>query len=951
MLTTLLFLAQLQAPLRSEPVRLVREIQAELDRNGGHALERVWRATLRQRPADPRAMLAVATFERNRYRYAPSESLLVALERSVPADDPWQAMSRVGRAAWRALGTDVAMADSLLTQARAIAQRASARDVEAEAVLLLSGIRSRTRGPRAGLQLLGEWWGLLPSPAPADSALHECQRGVLSDQLGDTTASAKVLAAVQRARALRSWRVAGNCSLALAQAQDRRGFTGAAMGAARLAIEDFERADYTIGVALASQWYGYVLVQGNLHGKGKDYLERAIVAARVTGFESVAAWAESSLAQLYLNAGDLTLARRYAERAAASHQRRGDGWGLANTRRLEASALEASGDLMGAIERNREAEQAYRAAGLPLNGLPALIARANLYLRLGWLDSAERVITEGRQVGRASDAWLRNEEPVLRGVLALKQGQLALAESLFLANPYSRLRPDTRNQTTAMIVALREAQVAYRRGKVAQGDSAVDFFQRRMAVWRRAVNQQGMTAGLAQISVNTGGLTEIYPDLVAVMVEQGRVAQAFELVESIRSREVLERRLRASALDDSAAAAAVLRRLRSEAPIATLAEVRKGLGADEALVTFVAGLDDAPTTALVVTRESVRTLRLPGSAPLKPDVERFLQLAARGTEAVAASRRLGAALMQPVVGSLPPSITRIAISPDGLLHRIPFDALRLPDDQYVMQRFAVSMAPSASALLALRGTSSSPGAAIVAVGDPAYPQGARGDEGEPREAPRRGSLPRLVHSRAEAAMVARFGAGATLLVGRRATERQATRAMQEAGVIHLAVHGLVDDASQANTALALAPGDGQDGFLTPAEIAQLTLRNPLVVLSACRSSGGAVLGGEGLQGLTSPLLQAGARAVVGTWWSIGDRSVVPFVERFYRGLAAGQRADDALREAKLAAMRDGVSIADWGSYAITGDGGMRLALRAPARREPAPWLRNIAQVLRDTSGS
>jgi CHAT domain-containing protein len=111
------------------------------------------------------------------------------------------------------------------------------------------------------------------------------------------------------------------------------------------------------------------------------------------------------------------------------------------------------------------------------------------------------------------------------------------------------------------------------------------------------------------------------------------------------------------------------------------------------------------------------------------------------------------------------------------------------------------------------------------------------------------------------------------------------------------------------------------------------------------------LGGEGLRGLTAPLLQAGARAVVATHWSIGDRSVVPFVDRFYRAMADGVRPDDALRVTKLEAIRGGVSIADWATFTLVGEGSARPALRPRGRAALAPWVRGTAQVLRDTASS
>src|SRR6185436_18773274 len=123
------------------------------------------------------------------------------------------------------------------------------------------------------------------------------------------------------------------------------------------------------------------------------------------------------------------------------------------------------------------------------------------------------------------------------------------------------------------------------------------------------------------------------------------------------------------------------------------------------------------------------------------------------------------------------------------------------------------------------------------------------------------------------------------------------------GVLHFATHALIDDQGQARTALALTPTHRDGGSLTTSEIASLQLNGALVVLSACESLGGQILAGEGLRGLSEPFLEAGARAVVVTQWSIGDKSVLPFVDRFYANMSAGASVGEALRATKLAAIR------------------------------------------------
>jgi CHAT domain-containing protein len=84
-----------------------------------------------------------------------------------------------------------------------------------------------------------------------------------------------------------------------------------------------------------------------------------------------------------------------------------------------------------------------------------------------------------------------------------------------------------------------------------------------------------------------------------------------------------------------------------------------------------------------------------------------------------------------------------------------------------------------------------------------------------------------------------------------------------------------------------------------------------------------IVTGEGLQGLTAPFLEAGARAVAATYWAVGDRSIQPLIERFYGHLRDGLSAGDALTRAKRESMEAGESPAVWASFSLTGDAGVR----------------------------
>lgn len=150
----------------------------------------------------------------------------------------------------------------------------------------------------------------------------------------------------------------------------------------------------------------------------------------------------------------------------------------------------------------------------------------------------------------------------------------------------------------------------------------------------------------------------------------------------------------------------------------------------------------------------------------------------------------------------------------------------------------------------------------------------------------------------------------------------------------MASHAVVGEEWASRTAIALTPGEGEDGFLTPAELAALPIAADLVVLSACRTARGMTVRGEGVLGLTAPLLAAGARAVIATGWDAPDEGMVRLSERLYDELAAGVPTGEAMRRAKLAARAAGRPAREWAAFRLTGDPFVVLPLRHPP---PARW--------------
>jgi CHAT domain-containing protein len=361
---------------------------------------------------------------------------------------------------------------------------------------------------------------------------------------------------------------------------------------------------------------------------------------------------------------------------------------------------------------------------------------------------------------------------------------------------------------------------------------------------------------------------------------------------------------------------------------------------ETALVEFVAA-EGTPITAFVVQRDGLRARVLPPIDSLTQLVARFTSLLESGADAARLGRTLGAGLLQPVLPLLGQRVKRIVIVPDGALHRLPFDALRLGDGRYLFERYAVGIAPSASAVVALRARPARQGPSsvrLLAIGDPAIATTIRdtsrdGDaEDDLSVLATMGGTPKLVGASREARLVARYAPVADVRLGPDATAsflRQTD--LRQYRVLHFATHALVDEQSLARTALALTPGNGENGLVGAGDLAALSLDADLVVLSACRSAGGVLVGGEGVQGLTSPLLQAGARSIVATNWRINDQRVVPFIERFYDALARGLPVTDALRAAKLGAVAAGEPPRVWAAFLAIGDPLVTVPLRLPAK--------------------
>ena len=719
-------------------------------------------------------------------------------------------------------------------------------------------------------------------------------------------------------------------SLALKQAQGDR--VGAANTLGNIALAHYYLGDYTLALEKNRECLGlwealsdrvgraHVLNSLGLihkdlgdHALARDYFQQALALEEVLTDRSDVVTLLNNLGLVQQALGQVALAR------TSFHRARDLGAGLGR-KRLEATILYNLGALDCAEGDCAAALDAYRRY-LELVGPDDQGARAFALLGMAEAYGAQRDAEKALAAATESAALFAQagvREPLWRARLAAGRALRALARW-----------PEAQHALEEAIAAVE----SLRDDVVGEEQTLARFFEARTAPYREMVD---LLASRGQAEPALLYAERARARVLVDVLQGGRGRRGAAMTEPERLEEqrlrtglraVHARLQQAKTNADRVAAAEARDKLRREYEAFRTQlyiahpelRVRRGELAPLAAGETAALLTDADTAVLeyTVTLDAVHLWLLTrgGDGALRVDlhtldirpkdlaerVARFRsKLSQRDLGFKPLARELYAALVQPVQRSLAGKTTLILV-PDGPLWELPFQALQPADDRFLLDDHSIRYVPSLTVLremstrVSVEEQTPEP-LDLLAFGDPTV--------GEALD------LPPLADARRQVRALERlYGARhSRVYVGALASEAQA-KADAEGGayrVVHLATHGVFNDAAPLYSHLRLAANKGaagEDGRLEAREILDMTLKADLVVLSACDSGRGQA-SGEGLIGFTWALFVAGCPMTVVSQWRVDAASTTELLMTFHRRLRAGLAAGPALRRAALALRRD-----------------------------------------------
>ncbi|MCE7991963.1 MAG: CHAT domain-containing protein [Roseivirga sp.] len=408
-----------------------------------------------------------------------------------------------------------------------------------------------------------------------------------------------------------------------------------------------------------------------------------------------------------------------------------------------------------------------------------------------------------------------------------------------------------------------------------------------------------------------------------IVKKQGEITSAYlqenkEVQETLEADLFLTRQRRDSLLEVIKANYPRLYSLNFEHANFPLKEIQAQLRDEQMIVLYQKA--ESSLFALLIEKDGVsleRTILDNSYDSLLINFPKYLQTSDQNSFQ-AVSRKLSSILLGPIKDQIKGK--SLIIAPDGLMWNVHFDLLKMPDkDRYLLEENAVSYAYSVNLLFQAKSPKSRKTKMLAFSFD-------NGKESESSmNVFRNSSAINLPGTVEEIRNIAALIPG-DYLFGSEANESNFKQKAPQSDILHLALHGKVDDNNPDNSRLFFTQSDTdtlEDGYLYPFELYEMTLDAQLAVLSACETGTGKITNGEGIISLGRAFQYAGVNSLLLSQWEVSDASTPVIMTSFYENLKQGMHKDEALRQAKLSFFKNANNLSEnplyWGSFFILGN--------------------------------
>ncbi len=334
-------------------------------------------------------------------------------------------------------------------------------------------------------------------------------------------------------------------------------------------------------------------------------------------------------------------------------------------------------------------------------------------------------------------------------------------------------------------------------------------------------------------------------------------------------------------------------------------EIQYLLGKDDPTILLEYYITDSAVYLWTIDGRNIRAHELNVKKDvLKDKVEKYRAMAGSntfGVEALAmAASELYDLLLKPVESDLQGK-DRFGITPHGVLHYLPFEAL-MKDNRFLTELgFKFFYLPSGSSYKFCKEKNNFKNEQLIAFGNPD------------------GTLP---FSEEETLVLKDLYTGTSeIFIGDQAGEGMVKDSASRPDILHFSSHGEYLPDTPLYSAILLGPDDANDGRLEVHEIFQLKLKPAyLVTLSACETKLGGIKPGDEIVGMTRAFIYAGTPSILASLWKVDDYYTAKLMVDFYRALKKHDKLD-ALHIARQNMMEERGKRHPfyWAAFVLSGD--------------------------------